>query len=98
MRKVGSSAGSIRLALALALLAAFGVTLWLHYSAPEQVERLYRYRDQEGRLHYVDSLDKVPEDKREEAGKAADVPGIGKGDYDRYNEAIAAGEKGSRRR
>ncbi|MEW5737088.1 MAG: retropepsin-like aspartic protease [Thermodesulfobacteriota bacterium] len=55
------------------LLAALALLLALAGAGDAEI---YRYRDQEGRLFFVDGLDKVPEEYRREAQTREELPNL----------------------
>lgn len=79
------------------ILAALGALAYFVFpKLPSEPKPLYRYEDDRG-THFVDSLDKVPPELRQKAERVdGTLPGIGRGDYEKYHDAV--GSTSSRKR
>jgi hypothetical protein len=79
----------LKVLVLIIVLSAAGI-VWVqmrqHQSGGQA--RLFRYKDERGKIVYTDSLESVPESQRQDALSDKDLPQITKADYDSYLEAF----------
>jgi len=83
--------GAIELkVIAMILLLSVAGVLWvkLRQDDPGAQARLFRFKDEKGKVVYTDTIDKVPEDQRQAVLAERDIPEIVTADYDSYLDAV----------
>jgi hypothetical protein len=83
--------------LAIILAAAAGGAFYYWNEQAVKAGKVYKYRDDAGQLHYVDSMERIPE-KFKSRAEQHELPIIGKGDYQPYLDSLNAGSDKNKRR
>jgi hypothetical protein len=85
------------LVISILLVSIAGAAFYVWQEKSSRAGMIFKYKDESGQTHYVDSLDRVPEKFRTQAEEHR-LPNIGKGDYQPYLDSINAGSDKHKRR